>query len=175
MERRFLTGLVAPLICISMSIIQLKCSQCNREFSRNQYEYERGLNRGHKNFFCSNKCNCLFNSSKQRLNEQYGEISGRKFTRLKWSAKNRNIDFDLTIEYLWELFLKQKRKCALSGHKLSFNGKNVSVSLDRIDSLKGYTEGNVQWIHKDVNFMKHTFSQQKFIDWCKKIVYHNKD
>lgn len=46
----------------------------------------------------------------------------------------------------------------------------ASASLDRIDSSKGYEQGNVQWVHKDINNMKQSFSQDKFIDWCKKVV-----
>ena len=38
-----------------------------------------------------------------------------------------------------------------------------------IDSSKGYIKDNVQWVHKDVNFMKQSLPQEKFIDYCRKI------
>ena len=45
-----------------------------------------------------------------------------------------------------------------------------TASLDRIDSSKGYTIDNIQWLHKDINKMKWDFSQEKFLELCKKIV-----
>lgn len=86
------------------------------------------------------------------------------------------------MKYLWELFLKQDRKCALSGVPLSFEGKTMenryastskkTASLDRIDSTKGYIKGNVQWVHKIVNLMKQTTNQDEFIEWCRKVAEH---
>lgn len=103
----------------------------------------------------------------------YGEISGQYVSGFKHRAKNNGRAFDVSIEFLWELFLKQDRKCAISGVPINFvNGRDnrkisrSTASLDRIDSLKDYTEGNVQWVHKDVNFMKQEQSDEKFIDWC---------
>jgi hypothetical protein len=77
-------------------------------------------------------------------------------------------------DYIWELFLKQDRKCALSGLPIEFGTKGRELgtaSLDRIDSTKGYTPENVQWLHKDINQMKMDLTEQKFIDLCKKVCY----
>ena len=43
------------------------------------------------------------------------------------------------------------------------------ASLDRIDNDGNYTIDNIQWVHKDVNFMKRTYNQEYFIDMCSKI------
>jgi hypothetical protein len=51
----------------------------------------------------------------------------------------------------------------------------TTASLDRIDSSKGYTIDNVQWVHKTVNLMKRELNQQDFIDICNKISYYNKE
>lgn len=48
------------------------------------------------------------------------------------------------------------------------------ASLDRIDSDKGYIEGNVQWLHKWVNLMKSDFTQDEFLNYCRLIIEHNK-
>jgi hypothetical protein len=76
----------------------------------------------------------------------------------------------LTIEQAWELYQKQEGKCALSGLPIFFPATNkgeFTASLDRIDSSKGYIEGNVQWVHKDINIMKNKFPQDYFIKICK--------
>jgi hypothetical protein len=38
--------------------------------------------------------------------------------------------------------------------------------LDRIDSNLGYVVGNVQWVLKEINIMKHTMSHDYFINLC---------
>ena len=79
----------------------------------------------------------------------------------------------ITKEYIWDLFIKQNRKCALSGIELTFplknNDKSYNASLDRIDSSLGYIEGNVQWVDKTINIMKNKFNQTYFIELCKKV------
>ena len=109
-----------------------------------------------------------------------GEISGeywymhivRSANGSKSGSRTRKSkDLTITIEKAWELFLKQERKCALSGITLTFPKKwkdrTYTASLDRIDSSKGYVEGNVQWVHKDINIMKNKFDNQYFIRMCK--------
>lgn len=118
-----------------------------------------------------------------------GEISLDYFTtcgrRARGGGKlNRTPkEFSVTIEYLWKLFLKQNRKCTISGLELTFDpygsGKKhketnkVTASLDRIDSSKGYIIGNVQWIHKHINIMKNDLPQPQFIEYCKIIAKNN--
>lgn len=125
----------------------------------------------------SRSCGCLHSrTGEQHPNfKGHGEIHQRFFHQLEVNAAGRNrtpIPFGITIEYIWELFLKQDRKCALSGMPLSFPKKADgprTASLDRIDSSKGYVPGNIQWVHKDVNWMKGSFAQEYFVNICKKI------
>ena len=105
---------------------------------------------------------------------KYEDISGQYFSHIKIGAKKRNLKFDLKIEDIWELYLKQNKKCVLSGVEISFDkikGK-TTASLDRIDSSKGYIIDNVQWVHKDINQMKSNRSVEDFCEWCKKVVNH---
>jgi hypothetical protein len=126
----------------------------------------------------SRSCGCLHRRSRdQHPNfKGHGEIHAQYFRSIEKNAQHRKrtpIPFEITIEYIWDLFLKQDRKCALSGMPISFPAKSTglrSASLDRIDSSKGYIEGNVQWLHKDVNMIKGSYSQNYFLDICKKIV-----
>jgi hypothetical protein len=101
-----------------------------------------------------------------------GEISGRLLTQIRNSAKIRDIPHNVSDKYLWNLFLKQNRKCALTGIELIFDSSHHdknTASLDRIDSSKGYIKDNVMWVHKDVNLMKHVFDLDYFIGLCGKI------
>lgn len=110
----------------------------------------------------------------------FEEISGKYWRSIYAKSIERNIEFSISIEYIWDLFIKQQRKCAISGIELEFRKyrhdkfKNINAaSLDRIDSSKGYIKGNVQWVHKDVNKMKQSFDNQYFIKMCKTIANWN--
>jgi hypothetical protein len=100
----------------------------------------------------------------------YGEITGAYIAQIKEKAKSRNLFYKVSLEYLWDLFLYQNKKCALTDLDITFafqsDGFKGTASLDRIDSLKGYIEGNVQWVHKDINIMKFDFTQEEYIKMC---------
>lgn len=119
------------------------------------------LNRGF-----SKSCGC---------DKRWGITKNTGFPSLVWSnivhgAKKRGIFLDITPEYLWDLIIQQDFKCNLTGVAIhTKTGKNITASLDRIDSSKGYVSGNVQWVHKNVNRMKGTFSQDDFVQICKMV------
>jgi hypothetical protein len=106
-----------------------------------------------------------------------GDMGGTFFGIIKWGAKTRGLDVSITKEEIWDLFLKQNKKCALTGMELHFStysgGNDGNASLDRIDSNKGYTIDNVQWVHKDINIMKMDLSAEKLIEYCKLILRTN--
>lgn len=108
--------------------------------------------------------------SKHRDWKGFGEISGSYWCGLKTGADLRNIVFDIKIEDAWELYLAQETKCRLTGWNLSLQddlkNKNKTASLDRIDSSKNYTKDNIQWVHKDVNKSKWSYSNNDFIQYC---------
>jgi hypothetical protein len=81
------------------------------------------------------------------------------------------LEVSIDIEYAWNLFLLQDRRCVLSGRTLIIESwPNQTASLDRIDSTRGYVVGNVQWIHKDLQAMKMNFAQEEFVKICEEIV-----
>ncbi len=97
--------------------------------------------------------------------------------KIQRSAKKRGILFNLERERVWNLFIKQNRKCALSGLELKFDSKyNIrdgSVSLDRIDSNGNYTLDNVWIVNKEINIMKWDLSLNRFL-MLVKLIFENK-
>lgn len=106
-----------------------------------------------------------------------GELTGSHWGSILGNAKNRNIEINLTINEAWEKFLKQKRKCALTGVELTLDkaGKRYgrTASLDRIKSNLPYTKDNIQWIHKNVNYIKRDLDEDTFIELCHSISRFN--
>lgn len=117
----------------------------------------------------------------RRFGKNNPTFAGFEEIRGNWpeylTKRNKKLGFedsDVDFKYLWELFLLQNRKCALSGLDLTFHGNRKSyggfertASLDRIDSDQGYYKGNIQWVHKHVNIMKNKYSQEYFTMICK--------
>jgi len=106
----------------------------------------------------------------------HGEISAAFWKHILKHAEARRLPVDVTIEDAWALFLEQERKCALSGVPLVCGPRqrDRTASLDRIDNSKGYVGGNLQWLHKDINWMKGRFSQDDFVRWCHTVALHQR-
>lgn len=102
-----------------------------------------------------------------------GKWWGSHVLRERKQNVRQKVPVTINIEYAWELFIKQGGKCALSGIPLKLNTSvSSNASLDRIDSSMGYEPGNVQWVDKHINFMKRTYSQEYFVEMCKKVAYN---
>ena len=123
-------------------------------------------------------CGCLkTRTGKNNIKYQgYEDLSLSMWNKIKSNAKKRNHEFDITIEYAWGIFIKQKKLCVLSGVKIyfastgkQFNNGCATASLDRINNSKGYIIGNVQWVHKDINRMKWAHDEKYFIELCQRV------
>lgn len=121
------------------------------------------------------KCTQDVNNKKIR---PFGEMTSYSFITLKSRAVERNLEFDLDMEYLHNLFIEQNRKCALSKMDISIKklaSGRITASLDRIDSKKGYIKGNVQWLHTRVNIMKSNMEEILFINICNLVCKNNQE
>lgn len=112
------------------------------------------------------------------INPGYKDIRGAQIWFIKHGAEKRNLEYTLTGEYMWKLLEEQNFKCALTGipietHKV--RSSKITASLDRIDSSKGYIEGNVRWVHKRVNIMRMDMTDEELIQWCKLLIDYNKN
>lgn len=122
----------------------------------------------------TNNCGCIPGAQWQG----YGELSMTYFHLIKKNASKRDLEFNVSIEYLWDLFIKQNKKCALTGLELvlarDFRKQVQSASIDRIDNNKGYVESNVWWVNKDINTLKTDFTLNRFIELCSMVSNFNR-
>lgn len=97
----------------------------------------------------------------------YKNISLFLFGRIRRNAKARGISFDITTRHVNSAWEKCGGKCVLSGVpiELPVNGTGTA-SLDRIDSTKGYTPRNIQFVHKHVNSAKMDLQMDEFVALC---------
>jgi len=137
-----------PFYNNSKWLVKARCD-CGRELEANCYSLMAG------NSKTCGFCNRI---------ENYKDISGSYWRSIQRRAENRGLNFNINIEKVWRIYELQNFKCALSEWDLS---KFEFASLDRIDSKLGYIEGNVQWLHRDINKSKWNLNQ----DWYKTICW----
>lgn len=124
-------------------------------------------------------CGCGHSKRKEKSPfwKGYEQVYGDMVSNYKRSAEKRGLAFDLDAKFLWELYIRQGRKCYISGLDLHFATTSYShdgnLSLDRIDSAKGYTKDNVGWVEKRINHMKWDLSLEEFKQLCTTIINYD--
>jgi hypothetical protein len=146
------------------------CQSCGNVQS---YTSKSERNRAARN---NTLCRSCHNKLGKGNKGKYREIPISWFEEKKRRSIQREKEWGITIEYIWTIYLRQGKVCALSGLPLDFDKDSDQgmVSIDRINNDKGYVKRNVQLLHKDVNFAKWTFNQKYFVNLCKLIAEKNK-
>lgn len=114
--------------------------------------------------------NCSKNNIKKWLESDIKNFIKKIYLNCKHNCNKRNKDlvFDITEKYIIELYYKQEGKCVLSGETLTKialenNGiNNFNISINRIDSSKGYTKDNIQLVGSIINIMKNDIIEKDF-------------
>ena len=93
--------------------------------------------------------------------------------------KQRRLKYSESPEiFLMRAYKIQKEKhgliCPLSGqvmtHQQGHGPLETNISIDRIDSLKNYDPGNIQFICRRVNTMKHNETTESLVSWSRAIM-----
>lgn len=101
----------------------------------------------------------------------------------KRCRQNEKISFNISSDDWIKQYERQNGLCAMTGIKMTWeysaDGNSdfytavkypYNISPDRIDSNKGYTKDNLQFVCTRVNAMKNNMTIDQFVDFCKKIV-----
>jgi hypothetical protein len=90
------------------------------------------------------------------------------------STKYKGTSVNITFEDLLNLYYKQNGKCAISGIEMTYiiggGYKYNNISIDRIDSNRGYDLDNIQLVCSQVNMMKGTLTYNELLFFCKNII-----
>lgn len=173
-------------------LITFICDNCSKEAQKPLSEYNRNIKLGRKNF-CCRKCACTYKNilyknipteaqlQAQQNIKNYCQNHKDEWTPFRYTLRNarkRFKEFNLTLEYLKQLWEQQKGICPYTGLNLklpTYHSKiNVwyRASLDRIDTNKGYIIGNVQFVSTPINFMKSTMSDLETKQYLKLISFY---
>ena len=160
--------------------VNVVCTECQRLFSRRRYEFNRTERKGGKHF-CNSSCRTKhFNKHltpeqiKMRdeciLSNRYTLKSDALSPFRVFSKRVRQADVikkygqpDIDVEYLKRLWEFQDGRCGYTGIKMILpptireyhkTHSVKKISLDRIDSSKGYIKGNVHFTCQAINLAK---------------------
>jgi hypothetical protein len=160
-----------------------ECLECGNKNKIDFYPSNKSLCKKCKSI--SNKdeySNLSLDKKNKKLNKQKNwaknNIIKIRVLAAKHRAIRKNIEFDIDVNFIHELLKKQNGLCKYTGVLLDINNVDTnnnshmninSLSIDRIDSSKGYTKDNVVLVTAIVNSMKNDLSENEFIKIIKKI------
>jgi len=107
------------------------------------------------------------------------------FTKYKKEARRKKREFKLSFELFKELVFKNCEYCGIEPSNTVNILKNYDLSkekeaqgfisyngIDRIDSSKGYIEGNVRTCCKHCNYAKLNRTEEEFKAWIIRVYIH---
>ena len=163
-----------------VSVSEKKCHVCNvikkyTEFAKHSKD-PSGL---------SSRCKtCSKNERLKFMKDVRNFLIAKRADAKKRAQKNDRLDFNISKEEWIEQYNKQNGICALTGITMTWEYSSddnndffsaikypYNISPDRINSKKGYTPDNLQFVCNRINAMKNNMETSEFIDFCKKVVY----
>lgn len=162
---------------------ELSCSVCGKNFHLKKSQRDkRKLEPA-----CSRDCRAKY------LKKAYSGVSNPnaypshldaffayKVGHIKSAAKQRKLAVTVTAEYLRSVYDAQNGLCCYSGIPMKLHSENEgnqpdldTLSVDRIDSKKGYVPGNIALCCNAINKMKGSASVEETSTFVEKIALKN--
>lgn len=142
------------------SVVSKWCSVCSRhkpldEFNRASKAWD-GL---------AGWCRqCSATKNKEKYHKYSNKTMKAVFREMKTRSAKRGWDFAITEGCVNQLWAKQNGRCYYSGVELTTSISDPNkMSIDRIDSTKGYIRDNVVLCTVRINLMKRDMSMQEFL------------
>jgi hypothetical protein len=163
------------------------CNRCQQkkkaiEFNRRRYKNSSGDFYWRLRSWCALCENKLTPEEKIRYKatkDRYwkkGHGSIKFWTQHRISKyKKADPQSDLTPEYLQEVFFNQRGCCYYTGHPMIFASTSHdpnSLSIDKLDPLKGYKKGNIVFCKFFINTMKSKLTESQFREIIRCIYFH---
>ena len=119
-------------------------------------------------------------TSMQKYSCSFDGYTNKLHLDIKHNLKKRakDLEFSITVNDIRDLYKHQEGKCKLSGIKMTYigyQGNNAhvinkwNISVDRIDSSKGYIKNNIQLLCGIVNKMKTDLTDNELLLLCNDI------
>lgn len=152
----------------------INCWDCKKTKNRKLFPYRKQYkdNKEKRCKQCNNK-----NSQYRKDNHTINQIIRDMLKTAQHAAKRRKKSgrqecgiFTITIDDIVKLKKLQNNKCIYTGQDLIWEyNHNYKVSIDRIDSNKGYIPENIQLVSKVANQAKNNLTESEFLIMIKQI------
>jgi len=164
----------------------LYCFKCNKYKDKDEYW---GNNRNSHRFLKGNWCKDCSRKNRKPQKKYIGDNlerhlksrirSAKENIRRKSEYRKESLGFDIDFQCLMKMYNDQRGLCAISNLPMTTkHGQGrigTNVSIDRIDSSKGYTKDNIRLVRDHVNVMMSDMTDSEFFNYITYIVKHNKD
>lgn len=179
-------------------MITQKCSKCEEEkkLTEEFWYRNRKSKSGFKNI-CK-KCSAIdkkeygkSEAGQKSLKKRIQKVKQKKslsiryqllnvvFGKCQTRAKKNNLEFTITKNFISQMLDDQGFCCAKSGKVFKpiiknekYNKNPDGISIDRIDSTKGYIPDNVRLVTWFINESKNEYSDELFDSYISDIFYH---
>jgi hypothetical protein len=123
----------------------------------------------------SKKCKVCVNTQKKSNYRQMSvlDLIPHRWKEIHSRCKRTKIPFRISIDDLRHQFKVQNGKCYYTHRTLTGyqeNIENFSLSVDRVDSSRGYEKDNVVLCGTIINKMKLNLTTSQFVSLCSEIV-----
>lgn len=126
------------------------CVVCKKEYPKTKEFFDCFVTKRENKLIYQTKCRTCYKNYIYKRNSTLLNSFKNIIRTIKKQEKRLKNGFNIDIDFLMTLWENQKGTCALSGINMTYlKGKGShyysNVSIDRIDSNKGYTKDNV-WL-----------------------------
>lgn len=156
--------------------VEVKCYNCGAKFFRRKADVTRNTKIG-KPVFCGLGCSATYGNhisprggdpSRLKPDNRLDEFSPFRVYLKVAKQHQGSKQLTITVEDLKRVWERQNGRCVYT-HKQMLLPRTIAdhkremtrASLDRIDSKKGYTPDNVQFVCMAVNFAKNNFTDSE--------------
>jgi hypothetical protein len=148
------------------------CARCLAVKKLDQFSPDKKVSDGHGSY-CK-PCNVSWTKEYRAKSPAHRLVMSLNTSRQ--TAARKGLPHELTISDLVKMWNDQDGRCAYTGVQMKYDGAGSpeSVSLDRVDSSKGYTKDNVVLCGVLINRMKNDQPVEAFLRWCELAVSHHK-
>lgn len=163
-----------------VSVSEKKCHMCS--IVKKHTEFPK-----HSKNKCGLSTTCKKCSKNERLKfmkDVRNFLIAKRADAIKRTRKKDRLEFNISKKEWIDQYNKQNGICALTGITMTWEYSSDgnsdfftsikyphNISPDRIDSKKGYTPENLQFVCNRVNAMKNNMETSEFIYFCKKVVH----
>jgi len=155
------------------------CPKCDIDHPTTEFDSDKSQPDGLQSY-----CKKCKHEIRLKYLSTYDGFIKHLFKDLRSNAKKRKITVNITIEDIHQLYITQNKKCAFTGIIMRHESADRqtgdqhilnkwNISVDRIDSSKGYTKDNIQLVCAIVNRLKTSLSDTEFILLCGAITQRN--